>query len=80
MTDEELKTIMDQCGQKMFEFDRKELEFQRKTKALADEIAAMKETIKAEILKRGAGLDSWKLKVSYRKGAVRWDSTGRLWR
>ena len=74
MTDDELKIQMDDCGQKMFELEQRELKFEMENKALKDYIDMKKQLIRKEILKRGTGFDSFKLKCSYRRGAICWDS------
>jgi len=74
MTDEQLKAKMDVLGQKLHEKECLEFKFEQDNKALFDEIEEEKKVIREEILKRGTGFDSFKLKCSYRRGAIRWDS------
>ena len=74
MNDELLKEKMNELGQLMFEKEQAEIEFLEEHKAQFDKVEALREEIKAEILKRQVSMDSEKLIVTWRKGAVRWDT------
>ena len=74
MTDNELEKNMDVLGQMIHEKECKEFQFQMENKELFEKIEYLKDVVKREILKRGTGHDSFKLKCSYRRGAIRWDN------
>ena len=74
MTDSELKERMEYLGYMMHEKEQKELAFQAENKEFFDEIEERKDQIRKEILTRQVGAECRTLKVSYRKGAVRWDT------
>lgn len=74
MTEGELMERMEYLGYMIHEKEQKELAFQEENREFFDEIEERKEQIRKEILARKVGADCRTLKVTYRKGAVRWDT------
>ncbi len=74
MTDGELEERMTYLGYMMHEKELKEEQFLLDNKDFFQEIEDRKEEIRKEILARKTNADSRTLKVTYRKGAVRWDT------
>lgn len=72
MTDEELKKQMENLGIMMHKKEMKEQAFLAENKQLFDDIEERKEQIRKEILARKTNADSPTLKITYRKGAIRW--------
>lgn len=74
MTNHELHELMDKLGEMMHEKDEIEKAYVQKNKAFFEEIEQRKDEIRKEILYRKVGEESRNLKVSYCKGAIRWDT------
>jgi len=74
MTNGELEERMEYLGYMMHEKEEMEMAFLQEHKEFFDEIEERKEQIRKEILAREANADSRTLKVTYRKGAIRWDT------
>ena len=66
---------MDALAQMMREKEDRELEYLLANKELFDQIESLKEIIRQEIMARKAGDETSKLKITYRKGAVRWNTS-----
>ena len=76
MNETELTNKMESLAGLMASMEEKKAEFERQTKATTDLIESLKAELRTEFLARKESFSSAHLVVSYRKGAVRWDSAG----
>ena len=76
MEEYELTNKMEILAGLMTAMEEEKAAFEARTKDTADLIESIKTELKAEFLSRKDGFTSDHLVVSYRKGAVRWDSAG----
>lgn len=76
MNAEELENTMEALGRMLQLKKQKEAEFELQTKELNDTIEELKNKLRPIFLKTQESAQSEWLVVSYRKGAVRWDSAG----
>ena len=76
MTDKELENTMEALGRMLQLKKQKEAEFELQTKELNDTIEELKNKLRPIFLRTQESAQSEWLVVSYRKGAVRWDSAG----
>ena len=74
MTEEELIKKMDMLGQCLYDLEQKQIKFDEANRELVTQIAELKDQLKPVFVQRKTGMVSEKLKVVYRKGAIRWDS------
>lgn len=74
MTNEELKTKMDELGKLMHGMDEEQLKFDAKFRKVTERIGELKDELKDEILSRKETVESECLKAQYRKGAVKWQT------
>ena len=70
----EIKTKTDELGQLMHEMEEKQLQFDMQTKDLNESIDKLKEELKEVFLQRKESMTSERLLVTYRKGAVKWET------
>jgi len=66
---------MNILGTLMKDFESLKAEFEKSTKSLTDDIENLKSELKTEFLDRAESMTTDLLVVSYRKGAVRWDTS-----
>ena len=75
MTEFELRQKMNQLSNLLATLKMKEAEFEKQTCDLVEEINGLKSELKNEILSRGKSVVTDNLVGSYRKGAVKWDTS-----
>ncbi len=74
MNAEEIETTMKALGQMLQLKKQKEAEFEQQTKELNNTIEELKDKLRPIFLRTQESVRSAWLVVSYRKGAIRWDS------
>ena len=76
MKESELRKKMNDLAGLLQLMETEKAAFEEKTKDLSSQIEDLKSELKSEFLSRKVSLSSDLLIAKYRKGAVRWDSTG----
>ena len=74
MNEETLKEKMDQLGRMIYQLEMNQREFDEKNHDLIYGIDDLKNELKEFFLERKESMNSQCLSVTYRKGAVKWDT------